>query len=377
LGYLDGIRALAALFILFDHAFRQVEFDKNASALAPWIAKSFDFLNYGTTLVVVFIVLSGFCLMLPVANTPDRKPRGGWKEYFFRRAKRILPPYYAALLMSLILIFLTPGLQEPTGRAWDTAVPALSPYPIVAHLFLFHDFTARCFTSIDPPMWSIAIEWHIYLLFPVLLFTWRKLGILMVVPVGMFLGYLPHRLSHGLLDFAPFHYIGLFTVGMVACWISFSNALGAARLRASVPWLWVTALLVPQSIFAITHRFGFLSRLRFTDYVPALGTGSLLIYCTVASHWDTNRNSYLVRLLEAPWIVSIGQFSYSLYLIHYPLQALVYLGLFRFVPSPELRLCIMWFLCCPIIVGLANYFHLIFEKPFMSASAKQVHTNHS
>src|SRR5689334_14181642 len=102
LDYLDGLRALAALFVLFCHAL-QSPWPYIYSRYPPPALHLFTgWLYHGHFAVDVFIVLSGFCLMLPVVRG-DGTLRGGAKRFFRRRARRILPTYYGALAFSLIL----------------------------------------------------------------------------------------------------------------------------------------------------------------------------------------------------------------------------------------------------------------------------------
>ena len=110
-------------------------------------------LGYGHLAVDVFIVLSGYCLMLPVAASADLKLRGGLIGYIKRRAWRIVPPYYAALCVALI-IALTNG-----------AYHMFSPGDVAAHLLLIHNLNPDWLYSINAPMWSIAVEWQIYFVF--------------------------------------------------------------------------------------------------------------------------------------------------------------------------------------------------------------------
>src|SRR5207248_6339313 len=91
---------------------------------------------FGRYAVGVFIVISGYCLMLPVARSVNRQLPGGVWAYIRRRARRILPPYFAALGVSLLLIVLIPGMAHRDGGRWDTALPALGTGPIASHLLL-------------------------------------------------------------------------------------------------------------------------------------------------------------------------------------------------------------------------------------------------
>ena len=97
---LDGVRGLAALFVVVNHVFLRA-FPGYPVDKAPFWAAWFI---YGRFAVVVFIVLSGFSLALSPA-------RHGWRldgvsRFARRRAWRILPPYWAALAFSLAVAWL-------------------------------------------------------------------------------------------------------------------------------------------------------------------------------------------------------------------------------------------------------------------------------
>ena len=99
---LDGLRAVAASYVLWHHAYLQIwpvdygiEPTGACRPLVSWLA-------YGRFAVVVFIVLSGFCLALPVVSTGGL--RGGVRRYYLGRFWRIVPTYYAAIALSAALI---------------------------------------------------------------------------------------------------------------------------------------------------------------------------------------------------------------------------------------------------------------------------------
>src|SRR3954463_1062908 len=104
---LDGVRGLAALFVVVNHVFERA-FPGYPVDRAPFWAGWFI---YGRFAVVVFIVLSGFSLALSPA-------RDGWRldavsAFAYRRARRILPAYWAALGFSLVVAWL---LVPPPGQ---------------------------------------------------------------------------------------------------------------------------------------------------------------------------------------------------------------------------------------------------------------------
>src|SRR5690349_3622815 len=111
---LDGIRGLAALFVVVHHTYLESFPGYPVNTGPSWLA----WLLYGHLAVVVFIALSGFSL----AVAPARRDwqLGGKARFAHRRAWRILPPYWAALVFSLIIAWAVvpqPGSAEPNGKA--------------------------------------------------------------------------------------------------------------------------------------------------------------------------------------------------------------------------------------------------------------------
>src|SRR3954451_14897964 len=108
---LDGLRGLAALFVVVHHVFLRA-FPGYPADRAPLWARPFI---YGRFAVVVFIVLSGFSLALSPAHH-------GWQlgsvaQFAYRRARRIVPAYWAALGFSLAVAWtiVPPPGQGPPG----------------------------------------------------------------------------------------------------------------------------------------------------------------------------------------------------------------------------------------------------------------------
>lgn len=176
LGYLDGIRALAALYVVLHHSFWETNETLHAS---HWVSKGIYLFAYGHNAVDVFIVLSGFCLALPVVRG-DGHITSGTITFFWKRARRILPPYFAAFAFSLLLIYTAIG--HKTGTHWDVSLP-ITREAIFTHLFLVQDLFSQSTYKVNLAFWSISVEWHIYFLFPLLILLRRRWGSLAMAVV--------------------------------------------------------------------------------------------------------------------------------------------------------------------------------------------------
>src|SRR5436190_4496676 len=89
----DGLRGVACLAVVLHHAYYH-------AGRYQWPLGLPRLLSYGYLGVEIFFVLSGFCLAYPLLNTA--KPAASWSTYAKRRARRILPAYWAALILLLI-----------------------------------------------------------------------------------------------------------------------------------------------------------------------------------------------------------------------------------------------------------------------------------
>ena len=178
LDFLDGLRGLAALHVVFARVYMTV-FAFQHGPLPRWLTLLISWMSIGRFAVDVFIVLSGYCLMLPVVRSTQDRLSGGLRQFFLRRARRVLPPYYAALVVTLLASALIPNLYPTVGVDWKLGPVALGSGAVWSHVFMFHNLSPRWIGAIDYPMWSVATEWQIYLSFffaLLLLPLWRLSG---------------------------------------------------------------------------------------------------------------------------------------------------------------------------------------------------------
>jgi len=373
LDFLDGLRGLAALYVVFSHTAHEMRWQGNQRFLSAPLQAVFHLFSYGRFAVAIFIVLSGYCLMLPVARSEDGRLRGGVWDYLKRRARRILPPYYAALVFALLLIALVPGMQQKTTMYTQDALPAFQPDVLLSHLFLVHNLRWDWIYRIDSPMWSVATEWQIYFVFPALLLpAWRRLGVASALVMGAILGFAPHFLLHARLDLAVPYYITLFALGMAGASLGFSRKPADVAWRERVPW---GALAVVCSLLVLAYVFHLRREedIKYGIVEPFVGLAavSLIIYCArYLTQGRPGRYPLLLRLLESRGAVALGAFSYSLYLVHYPVLACLHTMLNAHNVAQNAEFLTLILVGVPLALLVAYLFHLAFERRFMSAPAR-------
>src|SRR5947209_13497448 len=159
--WLDGVRALAALYVVVHHAWLTVFPDPLHNRGPLWVG----WLMYGQLAVAVFIVVSGFSLGLAPVHEGLRL-RGGARRFVRRRAWRILPAYWAALALSAVVAMLFLGTR--TGVH-------ITARGMVVHALLLQDLVHGA--TPNGVFWSIAVEWQIYFLFPLVLLVARRFSL--------------------------------------------------------------------------------------------------------------------------------------------------------------------------------------------------------
>lgn len=355
LSFIDGIRALAALFVVFSHAMGEVwpVTRLPGGPILSWTT----WMLYGHYAVAVFIVISGFCLMLSVLQHGGTLRGSAW-SFYKRRAWRIIPPYYAAIALSLLLIWLWIG--EKTGNHWDVSLP-VTLFGIIERLILVQNFWSQA--QINHALWSIAVEWQIYLVFPLVVLSWRRIGAFATTTIAIAVGYwLALGAPHGRINDASLHFLGLFALGMLSAQIAFGEQRIWERMRTRVPWL-LAAIFLWGALIATFWHMGFFASSAYVEWLDLLvGFASLatLVSASIAQH------SLLHRALSWQPLVFLGMFSYSLYLIHAPLLQLFWL--YALVPlgvSEPLQLALLIAIGIPLILLCSYGFFLLFERPFI------------
>jgi peptidoglycan/LPS O-acetylase OafA/YrhL len=342
---LDGVRGLAALFVVVNHIFIRA-FPGHPVDHAPFWAGWFI---YGRFAVVVFIVLSGFSLALAPA-------RHGWRldgvwRFAQRRARRILPPYWAALAFSLAVAWL---VVAPPGQA----VPHAKS--VVVNGLLVQNLVGA--PSPNRSFWSIAVEAQLYVVFPLLLLMVRRWGAvamvatvtLVVTAVGI-LGPHVSRLDTFVTQSPP-DLAALFAVGILTAGI-----VGASSARRSWPWPWL-ALAAAAPVLVTIWLQGSVWTLDHLFWVDlALGPAVACLLAGLA----TGRPAPLLRLLDARPLRNLGLSSYSLYLTHGPIVVVVYDKVVAGrVPQGVPAFLVSFALAVPLTIVFARVFASLFEAPF-------------
>jgi len=345
--WLDGVRGAAAMFVVFHHIWLSTWPTFPTNTGPAWLG----WLLYGHMAVAIFIVVSGFSLAL----APMRRGgtlSGGVSRFLSRRAWRILPAYWAALILSVLVtaVLLRPELGS--GAIGKT---------LAVHGLLLQDFVGS--ESPNGAFWSIAIEWQIYFLFPLILLLGRRTSMGMAVLMTLVAVLVAHAAAGlgGPLDkiegFLP-QFLALFALGAFAVWPAGGDR--AVKLRRPLAAVALVALGSFVLLAEIQGSEWIVAQFFWMDLLFGLGVAALLALMHGGALAPAR------RVLASRLALWLGLFSYSIYLIHAPILAV--LKKYVFAPmdlSPLATFGMTLVLGLPVILGLTYGFHLVFEAPFL------------
>ena len=371
---LESLRGIAILLVFFFHLAGVIE--PSGAQPGTVVSPLRAFLRAGDTGVSLFFVLSGFLLALPFLIEAGGGRRVVRRDYYTRRALRILPLYYSAVLVSAVLCARSAG-------------DILRALPYIAFL------NAAGLATVLPPYsfvwWSLATEVQYYALLPFLPLLcrtrrgrWVGCAVLLTYAVALW-AFLTERLygptiaGHLLLALSIFGRAPLFLCGILAGWIYLKQGERIRTALARSAWLrYGGADLV---LLALLTGLGFvLQWVVFHGHWAVEGHPGHICHLLEGVLWA----AVLLLVLLAPLrskplcsnrlLSTLGILSYSMYLWHVPLMWLGAAWLHALYPAAFVPGS--WSLAGTVImmtvltIALSAVTYRAIERPFLARKAR-------
>lgn len=301
------LRAIAALGVCFIHIQMATGFQIN-----PFF--DYLFIN-GQQGVVIFFVISGF--ILPYSLFKKQYQIKNFFGFILKRSVRVDPPYWCCIILLFILVPLP--------------LSAINLKSIFLHLTYLVPFikSVNWYSGI---FWTLSIEFQFYiilgLLYPVLMRVQNYISVLIVI----FLSVLSIKYNiNGIIISNVYQ----FAFGYIA-FMAYVKLIDRK-------WFWI--------IFLLFTTYIIFAKSIISGVVPASAVAFLMLY---------KRNT------NVPVLNFLGNISYSLYLMHIPISAIVIRTL-----SGSLKNAGLLFLVCLILSILIAYiFYLLIERPALNLSKR-------
>ncbi|PXX18750.1 acyltransferase family protein [Paraburkholderia tropica] len=348
---IDALRGFAALLVAYFHC-RQVTWigmgafhQTHASLASPgtivaWLTLP---VAWGSAGVPIFFVISGYCIHRSGAARLLANPgfQLDAKQFWLRRFVRIYPVLLAALALTFVADAISLTMTPVSHKILD-----IGPQAFLVNLFSLQGVAGKTYGS-NGALWTLSLEVQFYLLYPLLFAARRRFGFNAVLAAVAAINVM------SALTLAP-HDIVFFTSywfsWMLGAWIAEARLRGSEGFRFAWP---------AAAVFAVAGCAAF----HFGQY------GAFQL-------WACAFACYLVKALARPLasggvllplFSKLGEFSYSLYLIHLPLFVLLGSLLFR----SELQTSI-WpsFGFTLAVLPVAWVFYRLFERPALNVAAR-------
>ena len=358
---IDALRGLAALAVVIYHArnifwiglaetWHHYGTHPDVSALLGYLSAPFSYGGLGVTL---FFVLSGYCIHRRGAGVLSKNPSAhlDFRAFALRRFWRIYPTYAAALLLTAAIDWVLAtkyGFRQP-GQDDSLFAFGISLVTLQGYLAPFF--------GTNGVFWTLAMEVHLYLVYPILFLLSQRLGpgktlaLTLVVSIGYLVAngllgieqHLPYRFQRGPI-FLPYWFT--WATGFYLAEIH----AGRARDLGKIAW---PAIMLAGVIGGVLLTAT--GRAVEADLCWALFFAGLLRWSLLPSgtrFWGGWIGSGLA---------AIGVFSYSLYAVHGPILELCY----RMIAPPNAeKFTTLWPAIGAVIfaVACAWIFFLLVER---------------
>lgn len=354
---LDGLRGLAILLVV----------PHNADIVEPVLHGPFRYLTIlidrGWIGVLLFFVLSGFLITEQLYKSRDAKNYYG--GFYARRALRILPLCWAAVLVAVVFMhaLASRGAPEPATPGWV----------FVFGLF-FINWTQPLGLGVPgfPQFWSLAVEEQFYLVWPVVVRffasrLWIIATVIGVAPLGARLVMLMLGANSDMVYMWTFSRMDALAFGALAAlivqrWRACNRVPTAYALLGSGAGIALIGAL-PTRLYAsgswATQTVGF----------TCLGLACLLIVLGAVASDLSGPASRLFGILRSRALGSVGRYSYGMYVLHMFFAIFAAAWVKRvtgYFGDARMLACAMLMIALSYVAGFLSY-HLI-EKHFLSLS---------
>jgi peptidoglycan/LPS O-acetylase OafA/YrhL len=298
---LDALRAVAAQAVCVGHGF-------TFFSVAEWLRPPhFPFIqNIG---VLLFFIMSGFLITGTLFQNSLRADYS-FARYFIDRFARI----YSGLLPTLAFVVVVDGVM-----IWLTNEPTISSYytfkTLVANLAMLegyrgvfdHSYFQWSAFGSASPLWTLAIEWHIYMFVGAAFFLLKRRGWWPVlVVIALFSGQTALHFLFGMLQSDGVGH------GLFSLWLGGSALY--LLLGRYVPSLWISIPMFGLAVFAYGYALVPGHEYDMATYpVLILAVGSLI---AITQKTKVLRNAPTVATI----IRTAADYSFTLYLIHYTIM---------------------------------------------------------
>lgn len=360
---LDGFRCFALLLVMISH---------------------FGYCGFGWIGVSMFFVLSGFLITGILLESKEKSSKKFFRNFYVRRALRIFPAYYLYLILLSVLLLLA-GKRS-----------LIAPYLFSLITYIFN------LTSMILPdsninltisnFWSLCIEEHFYLIWPLIIYYFRRKQLIVIIgvicvlsPIIRYficevmtaLNYKPIDAGRGVYFFTLSHFDAM--------------ALGAAikvfnlEKRVRLPFACLTAVILialllgmvserasgmslRDTLWSLGYPFASIANYKHVWSYTVISIVSVFLIISLVTACQSRGASFLQKLFQKSFFMYVGRISYGAYIWH----GLVIVVMQKIISYEKYSLkgfiCFLFYVALTLI--LADLSYRLFEKQFLKYKSR-------
>ena len=297
--FIDNIKGMACLLIVFHHLAFYGPMSDVANAVIP---KTIDFFfDYARLAVAVFLCVGGFLAGLKLSE-PNFFVKHSVQQVIWQKYLRLVIPYLGAIALAIAASFVASRLMQHDSISAMPDVPQL-----LSHLFFLQNILG--FESLSAGLWYVAIDFQLFAVCALLVFLVEKLSpaswsykstrlISLIIFSALTIASVTFFNQHEAYDVWFVYFFATYGLGLLTAFLARSQSHRVLILA-----------VVAVTIFSLYYQ-DFRERLLLALLM------AFLLFSSYESNWSKS------KLWNNP-LRKIGEMSYSIFLVHFPVSLVV------------------------------------------------------
>lgn len=305
---LNGLRAIAASFVLFIHLFQIAGMEGDSWAASFYKRHSM----LGTEMVNLFFVISGFIITYILFKEKNKTGTISLSHFYIKRILRIWPLYFGIIAIVFLLSKVT--------NVYDGYADINKGGFIILAFFIvtLRDLFYQSQISVLPHYWSLSVEEQFYIFWPPLFKFFSSRGVLIFSGLVIVVMVLLRNAN----AFLQSNYSNDYPWTLKAGEFLNSSKFGSVAMGVCGAWILVHKSSVLRILYnkylQILCWFVFFIMIVQSFYVSFIHSEITAIICLVLVLNVTSNTESLLKL-ENKWLDRTGMISYGIYMFHWPL----------------------------------------------------------
>ncbi len=297
--FIDNIKGMACLLIVFHHLAFYGPMSDVANAVIP---KTIDFFfDYARLAVAVFLCVGGFLAGLKLSE-PNFFVKHSVQQVIWQKYLRLVIPYLGAIALAIAASFVASRLMQHDSISAMPDVPQL-----LSHLFFLQNILG--FESLSAGLWYVAIDFQLFAVCASLVFLVEKLSpaswsykstrlISLIIFSALTIASVTFFNQHEAYDVWFVYFFAYYGLGLLTAFLVRNQSHRVLILA-----------VVAVTIFSLYYQ-DFRERLLLALLI------AFLLFSSYESNWSKS------KLWNNP-LRKIGEMSYSIFLVHFPVSLVV------------------------------------------------------